>query len=140
MRIVVLGSTGQIGSSIISNLRDDYPSSQIVACSRKTIPGHFSFNPFTDNWEKLGKTDVLINSVGIIKENANFSFRKIHVGLTELILKNRNAIGAPRIIQLSVNGADASSKSGFLNTKAESDKILTDHENTVVVRPSLVCT
>jgi len=140
MRIVLLGASGQIGTRIQKQLHADYPAAEIISCSRKKETGLLSFDPFKDNWNRIGKADVIINSIGIIRETKNMSFSKAHVGLTHLILENRERLGHPRIIQLSVLGADRTSHSQFLNTKGEADLILLQHENTVVVRPSIVCT
>jgi uncharacterized protein YbjT (DUF2867 family) len=140
MRIAILGSTGQVGSVITMQIKKDYPNAEILTCVRKQIPGCFLFNPFNDDWTKLGKLDILINSVGIIEEKAGMTFEKAHQGLTHLILKSREAIGNPRVIQLSVLGADVTSKVAFMYTKAFADDDLLKEHNTVVVRPSIVCT
>ncbi len=140
MRIVILGSTGQIGTFIHRKTVLDYPAAEVMACSRKKTDGHFRFDPFSDNWNSLGSVDVLINSVGIINETRSMSFEKVHVGLTKLILKNRLLLNNPRIIQISVNGADPESPSRFISTKAIADRHLLENENTVVIRPSIVCT
>ena len=49
-------------------------------------------------------------------------------------------IGNPKIIQVSALGAAVHSSSKFLQTKALADAALLNHPNTVVVRPSIVCT
>jgi uncharacterized protein YbjT (DUF2867 family) len=140
MKIAILGSTGQVGSYITERIRADFPTSDIKACSRTEREGHFLFRPFEDDWNKLGKVDVIINSVGIIDETKELTFEKAHEGLTKLILENRGKIGNPRVIQLSVLGADTNSKVPFMSTKAKADEELLKQANTVVVRPSIVCT
>jgi len=140
MRIAILGSTGQVGSYITQKVREDFPTSDILACCRSERKGGFLFKPFDDDWSKLGKLDVIINCVGIIEPTKELSFEKAHQGLTKLILENREKIGNPRVIQLSVLGADVKSKVAFMYTKALADEELLKHENTVVVRPSIVCT
>src|SRR5688500_8728563 len=118
MRIAILGSTGQIGAYVCDKLRIDYPEAEILACSRQKKEVYFQFDPFTDPWSKPGKIDVLINSVGIIRETKNMDFKKVHEGLTKLIVQNRETLGNPKVIQLSVLGADRNSASPFLHTKA----------------------
>lgn len=140
MRIAVLGSTGQIGAYVVKQIQQDYPEAKILACSRKPSKGHFLFNPFENNWESLGKINVVINSIGIIEETSRLSFEKAHEGLTSRILQNRHVIGDPRIIQVSVLGANTKSPFPFLYTKGKADQTLLSKPNTVVVRPSIVCT
>lgn len=140
MRIVILGSTGQIGNVISNTILKDFPSASILKCTRNARPEYFQFDPFNDDWNKLGKVDALINSIGIIEETGQMTFKNVHVGLTLIMLENRKLIGNPRIIQISVLGADKQSKSRFLSTKAEGDAIIIENEDCLVIRPSIVCT
>jgi uncharacterized protein YbjT (DUF2867 family) len=150
MRIVVLGANGQIGSRVLHRLLQDYSQEQVVGCVRAeslaAIQGGappnslLPFNPFSDNWENLGKVDVLINCIGIIRETAGLDFTQAHGGLTVRMLQHRAQMGNPKLIQLSALGADAGSASRFLSTKGQADQELLQHLGTVVVRPSIVCT
>jgi len=147
MRIVLLGGNGQLGSRILSRLRQDYPQEEVLGCVRKEslVSGredaHFlQFNPFQDNWEKLGQVDVLINCIGIIRETAALDFATAHIGLTRRMLQHRQLIGNPRLIQISALGADENNASRFLHTKGLADQELLRQPDAVVVRPSIVCT
>jgi nucleoside-diphosphate-sugar epimerase len=137
MRVVILGASGQIGSVIYDGLRNDY---DVVGTSRKASEKYQQFDPFSDNWMLLGKMDVLINCVGQIEATRSSSFYKIHVDLTKLIIRNREAIGNPGIIQISALGASPGHKVEFLRTKGIADEVLLQHPATAVVRPSIVCT
>jgi len=139
MRIILLGASGQIGKEIYEVLKAN-PSNEVIGTSRKSIKGYLRFDPFKDDWAVLGKADVLINSVGQIEESSDSSFDKVHCELTLLILKNRPVIGNPRVIQISVIGADKDSPVEFLSTKGLADDALMQEENTIVVRASIVCT
>ncbi|WP_114783564.1 Rossmann-fold NAD(P)-binding domain-containing protein [Botryobacter ruber] len=151
MRIVVLGANGQLGSRILARLLQEYPQAQVVGCVREksiaSVKGNagflqhlLPFNPFRDDWAALGKVDVLINCIGIIRETASLSFEQAHLGLTKLMLQHREQLGNPKLIQLSALGADPQSPSGFLRTKGQADALLLTQRATVVVRPSIVCT
>jgi nucleoside-diphosphate-sugar epimerase len=151
MRLVVLGANGQLGMPVLKQLLQDYPQAQVLGCVRAEsmadVKGDtlFSqhllpFNPFTDDWAKLGRVDVLINCIGIIRETAELDFARAHIGLTKLMLQHREQLGNPRLIQLSALGAELLSPSRFLSTKAQADALLLHHHNVVVVRPSIVCT
>lgn len=98
------------------------------------------FDPFEDDWARLGQADVLINCVGQIVESRGSSFQKIHEGLTKLIIQNRGIIGNPRIIQVSALGASPDHHVKFLSTKGVADELLLQEKNTFVLRPSIVCT
>lgn len=137
MKITVLGATGQIGSVIHNGLRN---RQDIVGTSRKPGAKCIQFDPFRDNWSLLDKTDVLINCVGQIEATKNSSFYDVHIGLTKLIIKNRELIGNPRIIQLSALGASTRHEVEFLRTKGIADDLLLQYPDTIVVRPSIVCT
>ena len=140
MRIAVLGATGQVGSCIVEQLKDDYPKGTIIACSRTSKSGYFLFNPWMDNWTVLGNIDVLINCIGIIEETKTFSFEKVHEGITNAMIQNRSAIGNPRIIQISANGADSNSPYPYHASKGRADEALLNEGNTYVIKPSVICT
>jgi uncharacterized protein YbjT (DUF2867 family) len=137
MRIVVLGASGQLGSIIYNALKRHH---EVVGTSRKQYKGLVQFDPFLDDWSVLDKTDIIVNCVGQIEATRDCRFYKIHVGLTKLIVLNRSIIGNPRIIQISALGASASHDADFLKTKGMADDYLLQHSNTVVVKPSIVCT
>ena len=137
MKIIVLGASGQIGSAICDALRDRY---DVIGTSRKSSSGYFHFDPFHDDWSLLGTVDVLINCIGQIEVSGKNSFHHIHVDLTNCIIQNRERIGNPRIIQISALGASSNHQVDFLRTKGIADTILFQHANTIIVRPSIVCT
>lgn len=147
-RIAVLGANGQIGSLVTSALSLAIPNIEILGCIRKISPAYtekssviyLTFDPLEDNWQKLGKVDILINCIGIIHETNSCNFAQAHIGVTKQILKYRELLGNPKLIQLSVLGADDKSDISFLRTKAIADLELVNHKNTVVIRPSIVCT
>lgn len=151
MRIVILGANGQVGREVFRQCCHHYPAAEVIGCVRQfhlhfegcTGNKHqhsFVFDPFSDEWSRLGKADVLVNCVGIIRESGDFTFERAHIGLTRLILKHREMLGDPRVVQVSVLGADKKSSSRFMSTKAIADEDLIKEENTCVVRPSIVCT
>ena len=137
MKIMILGASGQIGSVIYSALRASY---EVVGTSRKESVQLIKFDPFEDDWSTLGKCQVIINCIGQIEATSTFSFYKIHVELTQLMLQNRKQIGNPRIIQISALGASTQHQVEFLRTKGIADDLLLEYPDTVVVRPSIVCT
>ncbi|MDX5348522.1 MAG: hypothetical protein LPK19_14900 [Hymenobacteraceae bacterium] len=141
MRVVILGASGQIGARLYAHLKQKQPAWEITGTTRKPNQNNLLiFDPFSENWQKLGRADVLINCIGIIEPTTQTSFHKIHVQLTQLMLQNRILLGSPRIIQFSALGAAATHASAFLKTKGLADQLLLEHPNTVILRPSIVCT
>jgi NADH dehydrogenase len=141
MRIAIFGGTGQVGTVITKKVFDDFPKSEILSCSRSGsgLKG-FKFNVFQEDWSVLGKLDVIINSVGIIEEKGENTFDKIHIEVVNKILKERERIGKPKIIHISVLGADKKSPSRYASTKGIADEILQKEDNWNIIRPSFVCT
>jgi uncharacterized protein YbjT (DUF2867 family) len=150
MKIALFGATGQIGSVLFKQLCDNFPDTEMLACVRnkhhlfKNVNGNtkhhaISFDPFNSDWAVLKDLDVLINCVGIIKETPGLNFADVHIGLTKKIMASRALIGYPKIIQLSVLGADENSASPYQSTKGNADAILLQAERTYVIRPSIVC-
>jgi uncharacterized protein YbjT (DUF2867 family) len=136
MKVVVLGASGQVGSVIYNALQHQH---DVIGTSRKQGAEFLQFDPLVDDWSVLGKIDVLVNCIGQI-DATDHSFEEIHLGLTRLIVKNRELVGSPRIIQISALGASAGHKVEFLRTKGLADDYLLTQPDTVVVRPSIVCT
>jgi uncharacterized protein YbjT (DUF2867 family) len=97
-------------------------------------------DPLWDVWPKLGKVDVVINAVGAIQATKAMPFERVHGGVTEAVLGQREALGWPRVVQISALGADAGHASGFLRSKGVADALLLGGSNAVVLRPSIVCT
>ena len=140
MRVVLLGATGQIGSALLARARKD--GLDAIGTTRKPSNsfGLIQFNPFVDDWKVLGRVDVLINCIGNIYETRSESFVKLHVELIKLLIKNRDLIGGPKVINVSALGASAKHPVSFLRTKGVGDEALLTEVNTYVIRPSIVCT
>ena len=141
MRIAILGGTGQIGAVISREMQLKFPEAEILACSRsgKGVNG-FQFNVYQKDWTVLGKLDVLVNAVGIIEETGENTFQKIHVGIVNKMVDERESLGNPKIIHVSVLGSNKDSPSKYAATKGIADNILKTQENWVIIRPSFVCT
>ncbi len=142
-KIAIIGASGQLGRAITQALKENYPNDLIIPLSRKTPlvqQGYTVFDPATDDWSKLGKIDILINSAGIIQESKDAAFQQVHIGLMHTIIENRQLIGNPKIIHISALGADPNHPIAFLKTKGEGDQILIKQQNAYILRPSIVCT
>ncbi len=138
MKILLLGASGQLGSSLYNYLK--IKAEVVHGTSRDGRLGLIRFNPFSENWVFPEQNyDILINCIGAIREEPGNSFERTHLGVSEQIIKNRFRIGNPRIIQISVLGASAFSPIHFLRSKAQADEYLLSHPDTIIVRPSIIC-
>lgn len=142
-RVAVIGAGGQMGKLIVQGLKEKQPSWEIICLSREASrgpEGFLVFDPERDDWGKLGKVDILINSAGIIQESKDSDFEHVHIHLVQKIVENRHLTGDPRIIQISALGADEQHPIAFLRTKGQADQVLLKQADTYILRPSIVCT
>lgn len=144
MNIVLFGASGRIGRAVLHGLRCAFPTAVVTGCTRHEHTARLlhllHFDPFYDDWSRLGHVDILINAAGLFQETIEADFDRVHGGLSSLITCNREEIGSPKVIQISALGADEQSPLRFLQTKGAADRILLRSGNAVVVRPSIVCT
>lgn len=145
MNILILGGNGRIGTLIADALHARVPQARILRSTRKALPAPpvgewLHFDPFVDDWSRLPHIDLVVNAVGAIRATKAMPFSKVHEGLTALILQHRAALGYPRIVQVSALGAAPAHKAAFLATKGRADALLLAEPDTVVLRPSIVCT
>jgi uncharacterized protein YbjT (DUF2867 family) len=145
--ILLLGATGKVGQAVRAALQQRAPGSKVLCLSRKPFDGKSypgeewrTFDPLQSEWKISEKIDVLINAVGAIHETKAMPFAQVHTGLTRLLLHHRATLGQPRIVQVSALGANAEHAVPFLRTKGEADALLLAEQNTVVLRPSIICT
>ena len=150
MKIILFGANGQVGSAVFAKLRKLLPEAEILACVRaphlhfEGVAGNHqqrsvAFDLFRDDWNSLGKADVVINCIGVIDEQ-EISFEKAHVLPLLLLTDHFEELGRPKVIQLSALGASFSSPAAFQRTKAMAEKLVLRLPEAVVVRPSIVCT
>ena len=141
MRIAILGGTGQIGSVITCELLKAFPKAEILSCSRGggSQEHNRKFNVLKDDWTILGKLDYIINSVGIIEQNGENTFKSIHIDVVKKIIKRKKSLGNPMIIHISVLGANTNSRSKYSSSKGRAEEILTDTERWNIIKPSFVC-
>ncbi len=149
MKILILGASGQIGHHLHNYLQKELPDAEIIGAYRSlrlSANGHeeslqsIHFDPFEENWEKLGKVNILINAIGQIRESKDSSFEKVHIELVQRFLTHKKALGDPLFIQISALGAGEHQDLRFLESKSQADQLLlAQHENCFILRPSVVC-
>ena len=145
--ILLLGASGKLGLEIRKAMQSELSGRELICCSRSVFEGPrfpnerwIIFDPFESQWDFGGPIAVVINAVGAIAATKEMPYAKVHLGLTKVILAHRFSIGDPKILQLSAIGADPQHKVEFLRSKGEADELLKRAGNSVIMKPSIVCT
>jgi uncharacterized protein YbjT (DUF2867 family) len=142
-RILILGASGQIGRQVTASLRRLAPGSHLLLQSRQIQSGSgnwLQFSPQDQHWPQMGHFDLIINLAGAMHALQGEGLEKLHLGIANGILRHLEALGNPRLIHISALNAAKGHRSKFLHSKGLSDEILLEHPNTMVLRPSIVCT
>jgi len=150
VNILITGANGFIGKHLVSALtkrghqvfagvhnieayKEHDPTIKIISCD---------FNQLTsaDQWRlKLENIDVVINTVGIIKETATQKFKILHTDAVIALFKACEQSAVKKVIQISALGADNNALSEFHRSKKLADDFLvTLNLNSVIVMPSIV--
>lgn len=144
---LLLGASGQVGHEIRKALATHAPQVKTICCSRSPWRGArfpqeewLQLDPFGEDWDVHGPMDVVINAIGAIQGTKTMPLERVHGGVTDAILRHRATLGQPRILQVSALGAALHQESSFLRSKGEADARLCSVPDTLVLRPSIVCT
>jgi uncharacterized protein YbjT (DUF2867 family) len=149
----ILGGGGFIGRYLVRNLtkknyrciiptRNPFQKGYLKT---QAPPGAIEFidwnpNDFSEIKEAINNSDIVINLIGILYETRKQKFFKIHSKIPEIISKICKESKVKKFIQVSAIGANAESKSIYQKSKFEGEnRALNNFENTIIIRPSVVC-
>lgn len=143
MKILVAGAGGFVGRALLKRLAGH----ELVLPSRR--PEQFSglglngvFPPFTEDLAGLvleHRPELVINLLGIIKEEGPETFGKVHLEYTRRLAEGAARCKVRRFIQMSALGAATASPSAYQATKALAEELLpASGLECVIFRPSLI--
>jgi uncharacterized protein YbjT (DUF2867 family) len=100
----------------------------------------FNSKDFSKIEEAIKNSDIVINLIGILFENSKQKFLNLHSDLPGLIAKYCSESEVKKFIHVSAIGASENSKSLYQQSKFDGEqKALNNFENTIIIRPSVVC-
>ena len=150
--VTIFGGTGFLGRYIVSRLSKlGYIINIVTRNPNEAIflktSGNVGQIKFTEgsfsnlsNFTVLFKTsDIIINCVGILNEEGDQTFKKLHTDIPEklAILAKKN--GVKKFIHISSIGANPESDSKYSKSKGIAEvKILEVFPEAVILRPSIV--
>jgi uncharacterized protein YbjT (DUF2867 family) len=148
LRVLVLGGTGFIGRQIAAALISK--NARVVISTRQNSankPNIVQVNmqnmmQQTDWLALLSEFDVVVNSVGILRERGfgmqRETYAAVHTLAVESLADACAQLGV-KLVQISVIGLTPNAKSGFITSKYWGEQaILASGANAVIVQPSLL--
>lgn len=149
-RILIVGANGFIGQTLLQHLHA--AGHQVTACVRNTRryrPAHHTINVIAADYTTHTRAaqwlplvqgfDVVINAVGIIREQGASTFEQIHTRGPKALFEAAVSAGVKQIIQISALGSDASAQTPFHLSKRDADDHLAALEcDWLILRPSLI--
>lgn len=144
--VLLLGATGFIGG----RLRAALQAAQLeVVCGvrrGKTLAGcrsvevDYARDHAVGDWlPRLAGIDIVINAVGIIREDGAHTFEALHVAAPTALFAACAQAGVRKVVQISALGADGAAVSRYHTSKKRADDALAALPLAwVIVQPSLV--
>jgi uncharacterized protein YbjT (DUF2867 family) len=146
--IFIAGATGFVGSHLIDDLsaknnrlkclvRSAKAGDRLAARGIETVIGDITAPDTLKG--VLGAGDLVIHLVGIIQESGKSTFQSVHTQGTSNLVEEAKRAGVGHFFYQSALGADKSSWSGYLKTKAEAEEIVKQSGlRFTIFRPSLI--
>tara|TARA_B100000965_G_scaffold213298_1_gene178203 strand:- start:219 stop:1109 length:891 start_codon:yes stop_codon:yes gene_type:complete len=154
MNITLLGGTGFLGSTLVSQLSKTDHSVTIITRNREKNKKMLVYprvklieadvHQPEDLINNTKKSEVLINLIGILNEKGHSGkgFKKAHSDFARTILTACKTNEIKRILHVSALNADQKGPSHYLRTKGEADSYLMTYgkrfSNITIFRPSVI--
>lgn len=142
LTILVLGGNGFIGSQTVKALADKAKviiGTRNVATTESTLTVHMQTMQNKDDWsDLLVGVDVVVNSVGILRERRNESYDQVHNVAVKSLAQACESLGIS-LIQISALGLSDQARSRFIQSKLAGERaIQASGVKATIVRPSLL--
>jgi len=144
MKAAVVGSTGFIGSILLSFLESDKDFTEVQVLSRREIDLSEKFNLLIGDLsqQKLEPFDTAFCALGttIATAGSKDAFYKVDHDLVIDFAKNAKATGAKTFVLVSSVGANPKTSNFYLKVKGETEKDLEaiGFESLIILRPSML--
>jgi uncharacterized protein YbjT (DUF2867 family) len=150
LNVFLTGATGFIGRHLASAMaarghRLTCAVRSPGAKSARSLPGRLvevDFLRMTSpaDWRPLlSGSDVVVNTVGILRERGAATFEALHVRAPAALFEACVEAGLKRVVQISALGADAAAATAYHLSKREADeRLLALPVDSIIVQPSLI--
>ncbi len=150
-KITVLGGAGFVGSHLVAKL--DQAGYQVKVLSRRREAAkHLILLPnvqvvtcdISNNHalkDSLKGSDAVINLVGILHENGNNSFEKMHHQLPRRVAQLCEELGIARLLHMSALQANKNAPSAYLKSKAAGEAAINEFSKKLditIFKPSVI--
>ncbi len=150
MHILITGASGFIGDHLVNALL--CANHKIIVCARHpqyirqrwpevaVTKADFTIDHTAADWmPRLKDIDLVINTVGIIRENRTQTFDALHISAPIALFQACESMGIRRVIQISALGANEKAFSRYHKSKYAADQYLRGSAlDWAVVMPSIV--
>ena len=147
-RILILGSTGQVGQALLTQTLADPVVSRVIAPSRRPLPAHAKLdNPLVDFADlppdaAWWQADIALCALGTTLRQAGSraGFYRVDHDFVLAAARLIRQAGTPVFGLVSSLGAHPDSRVFYLRVKGETERDLLDlaFPSTVLIRPSLL--
>lgn len=150
-KVCVLGGSGFVGSALVSKL--DAAGYQVkVLTRRRELSKHLIILPNVEVIEcnimqdsaladALKGSDIVINLVGILHDDREFGFERIHHQLPRRVVQLSDELGILRLVHMSALQAGARAPSAYLRSKAAGEAAILEYAEKLditIFRPSVI--
>ncbi|MFL6711112.1 MAG: SDR family oxidoreductase [Massilia sp.] len=147
LKVLLTGSSGLIGSRVaarllaaghVLRLASRHPG--VPRPGVEYVHADFAHDVEAAIWmPRLAGIDVVINAVGIFREQGTQRFEQLHTRTPRALFEACALMGVGRVINISALGADEGASSAYHRSKRAADDFLLAYvPHGVVVQPSLV--
>jgi uncharacterized protein YbjT (DUF2867 family) len=148
MKVLVIGASGLVGSSICAGLtKEGYAVRAVVRPGTtapygvmETIQVDVALASNADDWRQvLESVDAVINCAGSLQESAREDLAGVHISGPAALFQACEQIGIRRVIHFSAIGVDRQQPTPFSDTKLRGDDVLMARDlDWIILRPSVV--